>query len=479
MAEEGGVGSMILVVDLDGTLVHTDLLHESFWSAFAGKWMTPLLSLRALAGGRARLKQYLAEASNVDVALLPYNEVVLDYVRQWQAQGGRSALVTASDQIFATKIAAHLDLFDHVHGSDGSTNLKGKSKAELLNREFSETGFAYMGDAPADLPVWECAQKAITVNASPALKGRLSKVNPGVEHLETPAGSPGDYFKALRVHQWLKNLLVFIPMLAAHQFTNTTLMQSILAFVAFNLIASSVYLVNDLLDLGSDRTHPQKRFRSLAAGKVPIGHAVGLAAVLLLAGLTVAAFLGVTFLFVMAGYYACTTTYSLYLKRHLIVDIVALAALYTTRIIAGAVATDIILSVWLLAFSMFFFFSLAAIKRQAELVAGVASGNMSANGRGYRADDLPIVATMAIASGYVSVLVMVLFVSSSDVTRLYSQPTALWGICLVLLFWISRMVMLTHRGHMHDDPIVFAIKDRASLACAVVIAICAILGTVL
>ena len=240
---------------------------------------------------------------------------------------------------------------------------------------------------------------------------------------------------------------------------------SLIAFIVFSLIASSVYVVNDLLDLASDRAHPRKRDRPLASGALSIAHGTWLAPMLFVVGLALAVPLGLEFALLMLGYFAATTAYSLVLKRRMLVDIFTLAGLYTMRIVAGGLATGIPLSVWLLAFSIFFFFSLAAIKRQAELVDNISALETSPRGRGYVPADLPLIAIMATASGYVSVLVMALYVSSAAVTELYNQPAALWGICLVLFYWISRMEMVTHRGGMNDDPIVFAVKDRISLIC--------------
>ncbi len=469
----------VLVVDLDGTLLRSDMLLETFWSSFASDWRIPLSAASFLVTGRAAMKQQLARSAQVDAALLPYNTDVIAYIEAWRADGGRTALVTASDQSLADQIALHLGLFDEVHGSDGANNLKGKNKAQFLSDQFEDTGYAYMGDSTADLPVWEKASKAITVNAPQALKNRVEQLGCEFEHMSSHASSVKPYLEAMRPHQWLKNILVFLPMLAAHQFTTLALVQSLLAFIAFSLVASSVYVLNDLLDLAADRAHPRKRNRPFASGSIPIAHGSWMAPVLLIAGFAIAVTVGWSLVLVMLGYYAATTAYSLYLKRKIIVDICTLAGLYTVRIVAGGVATEIPLSVWLLAFSIFFFFSLAAVKRQAELVGGVARGELNASGRGYHIDDLPIVAQMAIASGYISVLVMALYLNSSAVRDLYSTPEAFWGICLVLLYWISRMVMVTHRGGMHDDPIVYAVKDRISLICFVLVAGFAIWGAVL
>ena len=265
-------------------------------------------------------------------------------------------------------------------------------------------------------------------------------------------------------------MLVFLPMIAAHQLDLVTIGQALLAFAAYSLIASSVYLLNDLLDLASDRAHPRKRLRPFACGALPLVLGDGAGAGAAACGHPVwRCCWARASSAVMAFYYVVTTAYSFDLKRRLVVDICTLAGLYTLRIIAGGVATGIPLSVWLLAFSIFFFFALAAMKRQAELVSGAAAGEEKAHGRGYMTTDLPIVANMAIASGYVSVLVMALWLDSPAVRRLYDETAPLWGICLVLLYWISRMVMITHRGWMHDDPVVFAARDRVSILCGALI----------
>lgn len=469
----------VLVVDLDGALLRSDILFETFWSAFGRDWRSPAGSLSALLAGRASLKRHLAQACHIDETTLPYDPSVIAYVSAWRERGGRTALVTASDHGIAVRVAAHLDLFDEVHGSDGRMNLKGKAKAAFLVERFGSGGFAYMGDAEADVPVWEQSAKAITVNASPALRNRAERLGKPFEHLSTAAQSLGPYVKALRPHQWLKNILVFLPMLAAHQLDGKTFLYSLTAFVAFSLVASSVYVLNDLLDLGADRAHPRKRLRPFASGSIPIAHGSWMALGLVLVGAPISALLGWQFLLVMLGYYVLTTVYSLHLKRRILIDICVLAGLYTVRIVAGGVATGIPLSVWLLAFSIFFFFSLAAVKRQAELVDMAERGQLGACGRGYHVNDLPIMSMIALASGYVSVLVMALYVNSPAVLDLYPQPAALWGICCVLLYWVTRMVMVTHRGAMHDDPVIYAAKDRISQLCFLLILGFALAGAVL
>ena len=459
----------ILVVDLDGTLLRSDMLFESFWSAFGRDWRSPFLSVAWLTGGLASLKRHLATASAVEAATLPYDPKVIAFVQAWRDSGGRTALVTASDRDFAEAIAAHLGIFDEVHGSDGKLNLKGDHKAQFLEERFGSKGFAYMGDAKADLPVWKRAAKAITVNAPATLRREAESVCESVEHLVTDARSVKPYIKALRPHQWLKNVLVFLPMLMAHQLDSQAFLLSLLAFVCFSLVASSVYVLNDLLDLAADRAHPHKKNRPFASGSIPIVHGTWMAAGLLVLGGLLAISMSPSFLQVMVAYYLLTTAYSLYFKRQIVIDICVLAGLYTARIIAGGVATGIPLSVWLLAFSVFFFLSLAAVKRQAELIDSAERGSLKASGRGYQIDDLPIISMIAIGAGCVSVLVMTLYVNSPVVVELYVHPEALWGICAVLLYWIIRVVMVAHRGHMHDDPVIYAATDRISQMCLLII----------
>lgn len=469
---------LILAVDLDGTLLRTDMLHETFWSAVALDWrVMPLAALR-LGRGRAALKQTLADRAQVDVASLPYDDQVIAYVRQWRNKGGRVALVTASDQQVAEALAAHLGLFDEVHGSNGTRNLKGANKAAFLVERYGKGQYAYVGDAHADLPVWRDAGHAVVNSNSPALRRKAATTGSSVEYLDPPAMQMRALAKALRPHQWVKNALIFLPVAAAHTFGLTTWLLALAAFAAFSLIASSVYLVNDLLDLSADRIHPRKRSRPFASGGVPLELGLPVTLVLLALGGAIALWLGPAFFIVMLIYYAATTAYSLALKRRPIIDICVLAGLYTIRIVAGGVATATPLSGWLITFSLFLFFSLAAVKRQAELVDAVKGDKLAISGRGYRADDLSFVAQMSTASGYVSVLVMTLYVSSDAVTKLYPHPQALWAISPVLLFWVSRMGFKAHRGQMHDDPVVFAVKDRWSLLCGALIVAIAVVGAI-
>jgi len=468
----------VLVVDLDGTLLRTDLLHETFWSAFSRDWLTPIKAARALWSGKPSLKSYLYTVATVDITSLPYNDTVINYILSHRERGGHTALVTASNHKLATQVGDHLDLFDETHGSDEKDNLKGQRKADFLSQHFSDQGYIYLGDAKADLPVWQSATKAVTLDVQGALKKTVEQINPNTEHLSSNTATRDDYLKVIRPHQWLKNLLVFLPMLAAHQLELPTLVNSVLAFLAFSFVASSVYIVNDLLDLNADRAHPRKRTRAFAAGNIPLQHGAFMAGGLLAVGFAIAYWLLPSFLVGLLIYYALTSAYSLDLKRRSVIDICTLAGLYTLRIIGGGIATGIELSFWLLAFSIFIFLSLAAVKRQAELIDLKTRGFLNIKGRGYGVDDLPLITMIALCSGLTSVLIIALYVNAPQVSALYPTTAPLWGVCCVLLYWLLRVIFKTHRGEMHDDPILFAIKDRTSRLCFVLIGTLIIIGAI-
>lgn len=461
---DSGTHDSVLVVDLDGTLLRSDMLFECFWASAAQDWRTPFTAAKALSQGIPELKRALTEIGCPDIARLPYNAEVIAHIEAWRAAGGKTALVTASDQILADRIAAHLGLFDEVFGTNPGDNLKGARKAQFLDDTYGPGSYIYVGDSTADLKVWSRARAAVTVGATSRFRTQIAGVNSDVTHLSPPEHALIPILMAMRPHQWLKNVLVFVPVLANHSLGLDSLLQCLLAFLAFGLVASSGYVLNDLLDLGPDRAHIRKCKRPLASGRLQVPHGTALFPVLLILGLALSTLLSLSFLGVIFFYFLMTLSYSLWLKRKVIVDICALAGLYTLRIVAGGVATGIPLSLWLLAFSMFFFFALAAVKRQAELVHLKSTGQEKAVGRGYGLEDLPIITQIATSSGLLSVLVLALYINTPDIRENYMSPTYLWGVCVLLMFWVTRMVFVTHRGMMNDDPMVFAVTDRTSQA---------------
>jgi 4-hydroxybenzoate polyprenyltransferase len=365
-----------------------------------------------------------------------------------------------------------------VLASDGVHNLSGTHKAEELSQRFGERGFDYAGNEARDLHVWRRARRAIVVNAAPALARRAQGVTEVERVFARDGGRLHAWAKALRLHQWLKNLLVFLPLLTAHLvLAPDAVLHAGMAFACFCLCASGVYLLNDLLDLDADRRHPRKRLRPFAAGTLPLTSGLVAAPLLTLAAFALALSISKLFALALAGYYVLTLAYSFALKRIAMLDTVVLAGLYTIRIIAGTFALRIGLSFWLLAFSMFLFLSLAMIKRYTELRTLLLNGDNRSLGRGYAVDDLPLVQSLGGASGYLAVLVLALYINSTASEVLYRHPAGLWLLCPLLLYWISRAWLIAHRGAMHDDPVVFAVSDRTSrllLALAIVIVIGAI-----
>ena len=469
MMRDSSTTDRILAVDLDGSLIRGDMIYECLWSAMALDWKAPFIAARSLSRGIPALKRRLAELGPVDVTTLPYDPEVIARIEAWRAEGGRTALVTASDQMLADQVADHLGLFDEVHGTTPDRNLKGEAKAALMAERFGDH-FTYIGDSTADLACWKVSGAAITVGATAKFRAQVDGINADVTHISPPEAPVWPILKAMRPHQWLKNLLVFMPIIADHSFSALTFFQGLLAFIAFGLVASAGYLLNDLLDLGPDRAHARKRFRPLASGRLPVPLGTAMVPVLLIAGHLVALTLGWAFVGVIALYFCITMSYSLFLKRKPIIDICVLAGLYTIRIIGGGVATGIDLSIWILAFSIFLFFSLAAVKRLAELVHMRDSGRVAATGRGYSVEDLPLTMQMATASGFVSVLVLALYLNAPDIQARYSAPVLLWGVCALLLYWVSKAVLVASRGEMHDDPLVYAVTNRTSLICILIMA---------
>jgi 4-hydroxybenzoate polyprenyltransferase len=459
-------------VDLDGTLIRSDLLLESLWALLRRRPFSALWLPLWWAKGRARLKHEIAQRSSVDVTLLPYREELLLRLRSERDRGRRLVLATASDGLLADSVATHLGVFDEVIASDGVVNLKGAAKRDALTSRFGEGGFDYVGDARADRTVWSSSREAWVVGASPRTLAHLSPTKPSVQVVAPAEGQLAAFFRALRLHQWVKNLLLFVPLVTSHTLLDPHAFGRTLAgFLAFGLVASGVYLLNDLVDLEHDRRHKTKRDRPFASGQLSLAAGAPLIPLLMAGGGFLAWAVSPRLLAVVGLYLATTTAYSFALKRIVMLDVLVLALLYTLRIFAGSVTADVEVSKWLLIFSIFLFLSLALIKRHTELQGLRERGTPRDNtGRGYRPEDLEILASLGSASGYIAVVVLALFVSSDDVTKLYAHPGYLWAACPLLLFWLSRIWLLAHRGEVHSDPIVFAIRDRVSYAIAAALA---------
>jgi 4-hydroxybenzoate polyprenyltransferase/phosphoserine phosphatase len=467
-----------LAVDVDGTLLRTDLLHESVFALLKLNpfylFMLPLWLLK----GKAHLKQMIANRVELPAELLPYREEFVEYLREEHAAGRSLMLATASNVRYAQAIAEHLGLFSSVLGSTADENLSGSRKLKYIQKRLGTEDFAYAGNSSVDLPIWEAAGAAILVNTPAPVQARAEKVSNVVRVFPGNENYFKAFLKAMRPHQWLKNMLIFVPLVLSQHMDDLPYAKlAFLGFWAFCFCASSVYLLNDLLDIAADRQHPTKRFRPFAAGDLPIVLGVIGMFFLLLLSFGIALLLPPFFLGVLIIYYVATMAYSLWLKSAMLIDALMLAILYTLRLIAGAAAITVPLSFWLLAFSMFIFLSLAFIKRYSELLLLTQEGRQQLLGRAYQTVDMETLSQFGTASGYLAVLVMAFYINSDNVFEGYLRPEALWLLCPMMLYWISRMWVLTRRGEMHDDPVVFTIKDTRTYWLGAMAAIALIVAT--
>ena len=456
-----------LIVDLDGTLIKTDLLVEGFLGLMTASPANAMRALFVLPTGKAAFKECIADQIVPDPSLLPYNESVLDKLQSEKRSGREIYLVSASDERNVEAVANYVGLFEGAIGSKNGRNLSAEQKAAMLVEKFGEKGFDYIGNGSADIPVWKCANQCYLAGVKSGATDGYFRQFENMEEVGRWSCGPRTHLKAIRLHQWLKNLLVFVPMLMAHQFDLETVGRAVLAFLSFSLCASSVYVTNDLLDLQNDRTHARKKFRPLASGLMPHSNAILLAILLLGGAFIIGALLPPAFLVMLSVYLVTTFSYSVYLKRIALVDVSILAVLYTIRIFAGGLAVGIQVSEWLMAFSVFFFLFLAIVKRYTELGDSLRNNKPVSKGRGFVVEDLPILGSFAAAAGNTSVLVLALYTTNENVSLLYRSPELLWGASLLLLFWINRMLFMSHRGLVHDDPIIFAATDRVSIGIGV------------
>ena len=456
-----------LVVDLDGTLIKTDLLIESIL-ALLRKQPLYLFALPVwLMRGKASLKHQVANRVVLEISSLPWRLDVIEFLARQRAEGRSLVLATGSDILLAQRVADHLKLFDMVFASDGLTNLCGVTKRDVLVRRFGIKGFDYAADGggnrSCDLPVWVAARNAILVNPGRGVSraaAQLAAVQRVFTDAKTGLALP---LRALRPEHWLKNVLVFVPFVAAHRFHDPALAgKSLLAFVAFGCCASSGYLFNDLIDLEADRHHPQKRLRPFASGDLPLTYALLAGPALLVAGCFLGALVSSVLLAVLLFYCAMSAVYSLYIKQIVILDVLLLAGLYTVRIMAGSAATGIWPSHWMLAFSTFLFFSLALVKRYSELTIMKRVDGAAARARAYEPGDGELLAAMGVASGYLAVLVLALYIAADKARALYSRPELLSLLCPLLLYWISHVWLTAHRGNMPHDPVVFTTNNWTS-----------------
>lgn len=466
-----------LVVDLDGTLTLTDTLHELMVAFFKkNPFVNFFLMMLWLVKGKANLKYEISKKIQIRADLLPYNKKFLEWLYQQRSEGRKLVLCTAASKAVTDQVSQHLPIFEEVLSSSQSENLSGRKKVLALEARYGKAGFVYAGNSSDDLVVWERSCEAVLVNTTENVKNKLKKVISSWIEFPRQKLRLLDFVKLFRIHQWSKNVLIFLPVMAAHQlFEFDNWVSLLIAFIAFGLCASSTYILNDVFDIDSDRTHPTKRNRPFASCDLPIILSL---IIFFLApfSLFVASFVNSSFVLILLLYALITVGYSFYLKYLVIIDCIILAALYTIRIAAGALVIDHHLSFWLMSFSALFFFSLSFLKRYSEIMNYQDTKEDSINGRGYFRSDSPLILSLGVSSGLGSVIVMMLYLNSPEILELYSSPEFVWCSIPVLLFWISYIWFQTQRGNMNDDPVIFAITDRFSIGAAIVFFLCILLG---
>jgi 4-hydroxybenzoate polyprenyltransferase/phosphoserine phosphatase len=446
-----------LVVDLDGTLTPIDTLVESVIRAVKHNPFVLFLLPFWLAKGRAAFKAHIANISGFSAKNIPYRESVLSYLKEQKARGREIVLATAAHRSIAESVAAELGIFEKVICSDERVNMKGRVKLASIRQQVGQS-FAYIGDTPADIPIWRECRAALLVG-SPRGCPEIRRTIPIEHEFTSHKANIATWLRALRVHQWTKNTLIFVPLLTSFAFLDVSkFVAAMLAFVAFSLAASATYLVNDLWDLDNDRSHPRKCLRPLANAQIGAASALLVSVILLATALIVAATVNGAFLVALLAYLIVTSAYSWALKKIMLIDVLVLACLYTLRILAGSVAIGVLTSSWLLVFSVFIFLSLALVKRCSELMS-LSSATGAARGRDYRVSDLAVLWPLGVGAGLCSVIVFGLFVSTLESEGRYATPELMWIVCLGLIYWIARLWIKTVRSEMHDDPVVFALKD--------------------
>ncbi len=468
-----------LFVDLDGTLIKTNTLHESILALARTAPQYLLLLPFWLMRGQAYLWHRLSQFVSLNVALLPYRPEVIEYLKREKRAGREITLISGAHHTLVERVARHLNLFDHFQGSDEMAHLIGEKKLSVIVHLNEKKSFDYIGDSRADLPIWKESQRAVIAGSNMFLVAQLKRSADNYDRiisLDRPRVR--SLFKAMRVHQWAKNLLLFAAIFLGHRFNNLTLVFNVLqGFIAFSLCGSAVYILNDLLDLEADRLHARKRERPFAAGDISPVTGVLISAVLLLGAFAIAFPLSLSFAATLGAYFALTLLYSFYIKEILLLDVFLLASLYTIRVWAGGICANIGISHWAIAFFMCLFLSLALAKRYSELIASADSHeDKILNRRGYQLSDIPFVLGYGCGSSLMSVLVIAIYLNSPDVSVHYRRSSMLWFVCPTLAYWSGRLWILAARGELDEDPVLFAIKDKTTYLLGAIIVMIVLLA---
>jgi 4-hydroxybenzoate polyprenyltransferase len=464
-----------LCVDLDGTLIKSDSLFDAFCELVRRNplsvWRVPLWVM----GGRARVKIEIARRAPLDAARLPYNLPLLRYLQAQWREGRPLYLATGADAGLAERVAAHLGVFQGVLGTEGKINLTKSRKLARLKERFG--AFDYVGNSDADVVILAGSHEAMVANPTLGLRLALRMRHIPVARVfidRRPVGRT--LVKAIRLHQWAKNVLLFVPLLLSHKLTDSSIVAAIAAFFCFCFMASANYLVNDMLDIESDRRHRSKRLRPFAAGDLSVAGGIAFSLALIFASIVLLPLLPRAFALWLGFYIVATLSYSLYLKRVAVVDVLLLSGLYTLRLLAGGAATGTEISPWLAGFSSFLFLSLAMVKRFSEIENLREMGGTATHGRGYLVADMEQIRSFGTSSAYAAVVVFMLYIARPDVTELYRHATRLWLIVPLLIYWLNRVWLLASRGELDDDPVVFAMRDAMSLAVGAAVAVVALLA---
>ena len=466
-----------LYVDLDGTFIKSDTLFESFIVAIKSNPFIIFICIGWLIKGKSYFKHQLSQHADIAIQLLPVNPEFYTFLIKEKEKGREIVLATASNEKYAKSVCDIFDLFDAYISSDIDNNLKGKDK--LLKIKSLSERYSYAGNSSEDFVLFEQAEESYLVN--PTKKARKMSLDFIPTRLfDNEKQSVTAWLKQLRVHQWIKNSLIFVPLLVSGYFVDIgSILLSLIGFFSFSFLASATYIINDLLDLNSDRNHKQKKYRPLASGSISIVDASLVAAILFILAIGIALSLDGLFIYVLTGYLLLTLVYSFKIKQYIGMDVIALAMLYTIRILAGAVILNVTVSFWLFSFSMFVFLSLALIKRCAELKSLEGEDVNHTTGRDYNLLDYSVLMNLGTSSAMLSILMFSFYVNSNVLADQYQQPTLLWLIVPALCYWMMRMWIKTHRGEMHDDPIVFTLKDNGSLVTIGFIGLTALLAQIL
>lgn len=462
-----------LAVDLDGTLVFTDTLFEALAEHMRRRPLWAIWQMIQLPFAIARVKARIQSQARIDIATLPVNEDVLAYCRRARTAGRKVWLVSAADQGIVSDVAARFGVFDRAVGSDGTTNNKGANKGRFLAREAPQ-GFEYIGDSRADMKVWAMAKAASIVGGGEARRKAVEQMGVTVaQTFERPSRGIGAWLKALRIHQWAKNVLIFVPAILAMKITDPgTLLTLLMALPLMGAMASGTYILNDLVDLSADRSHPTKKNRPFASGRLKLWQGFVAAPLLIIGGLIGGFLISPGFAVTMLSYLIVTLAYSFKLKRAALADAMTLSFLYTMRLVMGAVLVGVALSHWLMVFSMFLFVSLSLAKRHVEVVRRAGMGERRVANRGYRAEDAGLTLGLGVATATIAPLILVLYlIESAWPSGIYPTPEALWAAPVMLALWLMRVWLLANRGDLDDDPVVFAIKDPQSIAIGIVLAL--------